>query len=79
MISGFWTLTQRQEQDDDVRKIWHHAKHSETGVVKFIDHNPYQWMSQEAFEAHVWLEFPESPTIGPWSNSEIIEARRQAA
>ena len=77
--SGFWSLHQEVEDEDDVRKIWHVATHSETGEKIIINHHPFEWMTPDAFEAHVRLRFPSPEGVGPWKNDTVIEAGREAS
>lgn len=68
-----WSYYAEVDRDDDCIKIWHFAKHIETGNEKTIDHSPYEGMTEESFRAHVRLNFPDRPGSGPWKHATIQE------
>lgn len=70
----YWTET---DCDDDVCKIWHEARHTETGEKKLIRHTPYEGMSIEMFSAHVDLGFPDTGTGGNWFRDTILARHRE--
>lgn len=75
-----WSYYAEVDRDDDCTKIWHTAKHIETGNEKTIDHSPYEGMTEESFRAHVRLGFPKRATPKdpmsasvPWRHQTIQE------
>ena len=53
-----WTYSTNEDDDGDVRKLWHYATH-EDGTVKDLDFSPYaRNLKFESFCAIIDLDFP---------------------
>lgn len=68
-----WAYYTDVDRDEDWIKTWHFAKHIETGIEKAIDHSPYEFITIDAFTAHVRLSFPPREGSVPWNNQTIKE------
>jgi hypothetical protein len=69
---GNWTYRAEEEDDGDVRKLFHDAV-SPAGKSYPIDFSPYETMTPETFKLWIKMKMPKRQGRGPLGNKEILQ------